>query len=200
MSVDCMCLIVLRRGVSTGLSYLFSDGGRDPSTRLMLKALLVDQRKIEPPVVVNTSLVEAPLLVHPDHKRAVITLLNWTASTPVVPPAGAGSNNPTDGTWMKNSGTAGHSKAIHSCGSKSGNEVFKAVDGILEFVLGSDGWAADETQQGTEDWIVFDLGAAPPRVNALALWAAGDGVSCCDARVHLSGLLPPQQLLYLPPS
>ena len=138
----------------------------------MLRSLLVEQRSIQPLVTVNTSLVEAPLLIHPDQKRAVITLLNWTASAPT-----GQSNAVTNasGIWRKNSGTATHSIVAHSCGSKVGNAAWKAADGVLEFAVGSDGWLADDTS-GTEEWIVFDLGVSTPPVDGLALWASGDGV------------------------
>jgi hypothetical protein len=155
-----------------GLSYYFSDGGRDPNIRKMLRSLLVEQRSIEPLVTVNTSLVEAPLLIHPDQKRAVITLLNWTASAPT-----GQSNAVTNasGIWRKNSGTATHSIVAHSCGSKVGNAAWKAADGVLEFAVGGEGWLADDAS-GTEEWIVFDLGVSTPPVDGLALWASGDGV------------------------
>lgn len=171
-----------------GLSYVFSDGGRDPSIRQMLKTLLVDLRKVVPTVVVNTSLVEVPLLIHPDQKRAVVTLLNWTASSPTHP-AGAGSNS--TGTWRKNSGTASHSIVIHSSGSEKGNEAYKLADGILDFVLGSQGWTATDVQ-GSEEWIVFDLGAVRP-VDGVGLWAAGDGVHDPRALVLQKGSHPTGQ-------
>ena len=58
----------LHFGWLPGLSYIFSNGGRDQSLRQMIKTLLVDQLGITPQVACNTSLVEAPLLLHPTKK------------------------------------------------------------------------------------------------------------------------------------
>ena len=161
----------LHFGWLPGLSYIFSNGGRDQSLRQMIKTLLVDQLGITPQVACNTSLVEAPLLLHPTKKSAVITLLNWTASAPRrVQPGGSGG-----GVWRQNNGTAAQSMVAHSCGSgHAGNPSWKAADGIFSFGLGKAGWVADDSH-GSEEWLVFDLGSPPPSVNGIGIWSGGDG-------------------------
>ena len=162
----------LHFGWLPGLSYFFSNGGRDQELRKMIKTLLVDQLGIIPHVACNTSLVEAPLLLHPDNKTAVITLLNWTASAPVMHGGGGGV-----GVWRKNRGTADQSMVVKSCGDgHPGNPAWKVADGILGFGLGTAGWVAGGPG---ENWIVFDLGSSPPLgppfTNGMGIWSGGDG-------------------------
>lgn len=163
----------LHFGWLPGLSYFFSNGGRDQGLRKMIKTLLVDQLGITPHVACNTSLIEAPLLLHPANKSAVITLLNWTASAPTMHGAGG-----SGGVWRKNTGTGGHSMVVHSCGDgHAGNQAWKVADGIFSFDLGKSGWVADDSH-GSEEWIVFDLGSTPqgpPVTNGLGIWSGGDG-------------------------
>lgn len=167
----------LHFGWLPGLSYLFSNGGRDQGLRKMIKTLLVDQVGITPIVSCNTSLVEAPLLLHPDKKSAVITLLNWTASAPAMH---GGGNGGGAGVWRKNTGTAGKSMIFSTSGDgHPGNPGWKLADGLLSFGLGTAGWVADDSHS-SEEWIVFDLGSSssqgPPFTNGMGIWSAGDGV------------------------
>ena len=83
---------IIKTGWLPGVAYWFShpkgttgNRPRSESIRQIIAGIATDVVGIVPPVVVSTTRVETPLLLAPDKKAAVVTLLNFGPGMPVAP-------------------------------------------------------------------------------------------------------------------